>query len=468
IKLSSSKDFTNYTLRKTAVLAQSEQLELAELPITDVVKGNRLVLDKPYLGLTVGRPVVVTGVRTDLDGVTDSEVMTLAEVTFNKGYTELVFVGSLANEYERASVTVNANVALATHGETKDQALGSGDANKPFQKFRLPEAPLTYVAAENTTGAASTLQVRINQLLWQEVDFLYGRGPDEHVYITRTDDEGRTYVQFGDGRTGARVPTGQENVRATYRKGMGAEGLVDEAQLTLLLVKPLGVRSVTNPLAAGDAADAESRDDVRRNAALPIRTLDRIVSLRDYEDFARAFSGVAKALATWTWNGRQRGVFVTVAGAGGKAIAEGSLTYKNLLSAMLQAGDPTVPLRVKSYTPAFFRLAGNLSIDPVYQTDQVLAAVEAALRAAFSFDAREFGQPVAKSEVIATIQAVKGVLAVDLNALHRTDATTEQLAHTTLFDRLTAQVPRAGTDVTVAAELLLLDPRPVQLGVMKA
>jgi predicted phage baseplate assembly protein len=358
-------------------------------------------------------------------------------------------------------------VALATHGETKQQPLGNGDASKPFPKFSLPESPLTYVAATNAKGAASTLQVRVNELFWQEVDFLYGRGPDDHVYITRTDDEGRTFVQFGDGRTGARVPTGQENVQVTYRKGMGAEGLVHEAQLTLLLTRPLGVRGVINPLAAGDAAAAESRDDVRRNAPLPIRTLERIVSLRDYEDFARAFSGVVKALATWTWNGHQRGVFVTVAGAEGKAIADNSLTYKNLLAAMLQAGDPSVPLRVQSYTPAFFRVAANVSVDPAYLADKVLAAVEGALRTAFSFHAREFGQPVAKSEVIAAIQAVAGVLAVDLNELHRTDASPEQLALTRLFDVLTAQTPRAGTAVTVAAELLLLDPRPIQLGVMK-
>lgn len=466
IELDNNNDFSSFSMRNTTALAQSEQLELAELPITDVIKGNQLVLDRVYIGLTVGRPVVVTGKRTDLEGVIDSEVMILADVIFNKGYTELVFVNNLANEYERASVTVNANVALATHGEAKGQAIGSGEAEKPFQKFVLPESPLTYIPAENVRGAASTLQLRVNQLLWQEVDFFYGHGPDEHIYITRTDDEGRATVQFGDGRTGARAPTGRENVRATYRKGMGADGLVDEAQLTLLLTRPLGVRGVTNPVAAGDAADAEGIDDLRRNSALPVRTLDRIVSLRDYEDFARAFTGVAKALATWTWNGHQRGVFVTIAGANGKPIAEDSLTYKNLLSAMLQAGDSTVPLRVKTYTPAFFQLAGALSIDPAYQTDRALAAAEAALRAAFSFEVREFGQPVAKSEVIAAIQKTPGVRAVDLNELFRIDATAEQLAAGKLFDRLTAQAPRAGTDVTVGAELLLLDPRPVQLGVM--
>jgi predicted phage baseplate assembly protein len=392
----------------------------------------------------------------------------LAEVNFALGHTELVFVDSLAHEYERASVAVNANVALATHGEARELALGGGDANTAFQRFKLPESPLTYVSASNPKGAASTLQIRVNELLWQEVEFLHGLGPDEQVYITRTTDDGVTFVQFSDGRSGARLPTGQGNVRATYRKGMGAGGLVGEGQLSLLLSKPLGVGGVVNPLAAGDAADPESRDDIRRNAALPTRALDRIVSLRDYEDFARAFTGVAKALATSTWNGYQQGVFLTVAGTGGAMIGAGSRTYQNLLAAMLNAGDETVSLRVLSYRPAYFQLAGNVGVDRAYESGSVLTAVEAELRARFGFDSREFGQPVAKSEVITTMQAVPGVLAVDLNELHRVDATPQQLTVTPLYDRLVAQIPRAGTDVTVAAELLILDPRPVQLGVMSA
>lgn len=465
VKLSSSSGFSQYGLRRTSVLAQSERLELAELPVLDTVKGNRLVLDRAHLGLTEGRPVVVSGTRVDLDGVADSEVVTIADILFNDGRTELVFATSLAHEYERASVTVNANVALATHGETSALPIGSGDANVPFQELALPEAPLTYVPAKTVTGAASTLQVRVNELLWQEVPFLYARGPEEHVYITRTDDAGNTKITFGDGVNGARLPTGSENVRVTYRKGMGAEGLVKEGQLSLLVTKPLGIRSVANPLDAADAADAEGRDDIRRNAALAIHTLDRIVSLRDYEDFARAFTGVAKALATWTWNGSDRGVFLTVAGGGGAAIAEGSLTYDNLVSAMRSAGDETVPLRVRSYLPAFFRVAAKVGVDPAYEQAPVLAAVEAALRAAFAFDARAFGQPVAKSEVIATMQAVAGVVAVDLDALNRTDNLTTGAP---VRDVLVAFAPRAGTNVTLAAELLLLDPRPVALGVMSA
>ncbi len=466
VTLDSTSSLRDFQIRKTSVLAQSERLDLAELPITDVIKGSSVLLDGPYLGLEAGRPVIVNGTRADLDGVESSEVMILDNVLLKGGMTELVFKESLANEYVRSSVTINANIALATHGESKKQALGSGNANEPFQKFKLPESPLTYVSADNSTGAESTLAVKVNDVEWTDVDFLHGHDGDEQVYITRTDDQGRTIVQFGDGQTGARLPTGQENVRAAYRKGIGEDGLVGQGQLTLLATKPLGVRTVTNPVAADGAADCESADEVRSNATLGIRTLDRIVSLRDYEDFARAFSGIAKALATWTWDGQRRGVLVTVAGLKGRAAS--SRTRTNLLAAIAAAGDPRVPVRVESYLPAFFQLSAKVRIDSAYDSDQVKKAVEQALRKAFSFAAREFGQPVAKSEVIAVIQSVAGVLGVDLDELFRSDATAAELSETRLFDRLAAQVPRAGTEAMVGAELLTLDPRPVLPGAMPA
>ena len=74
------------------------------------------------------------------------------------------------------------------------------------------------------------------------------------------------------------------------------------------MTRPLGVKSVTNPIAAAGAQDPQARDDARVNAPLTVRTLDRIVSLSDYEDFARAFAGIGKAMAVWVWiEGRRTG-----------------------------------------------------------------------------------------------------------------------------------------------------------------
>ena len=103
------------------------------------------------------------------------------------------------------------------------------------------------MSAATASGAASTLELRVNDLLWHEATTLYGRDSQEHIYVTRTGDDGKTTIEFGDGVTGARLPSGQDNVRAKYRKGIGVEGLVKAGQLTLLLTRPLGVKAVTNP-----------------------------------------------------------------------------------------------------------------------------------------------------------------------------------------------------------------------------
>jgi hypothetical protein len=369
----------------------------------------------------------------------------------------------LANCYDRETVRINANVASATHGETVPQeVLGAGDASQTYQRFTLKQPPLTYVSASTASGARSTLEVRVNDLLWQEAPSLYSQGPRDRVYVTHTSDDGKTTVEFGDGSNGARLPSGADNVRAKYRRGIGLEGVVKAGQLSQLMTRPLGVKDAINPEAATGAANPESPADARRNEPLTVLTLDRAVSLLDYEDFARAFGGVAKARASWSWDGLERRVFVVVAGPGGAAIPQDSDTFMNLVAALASAGDPFVSFSVKSYRAVTFRLVANVKVDePTYVRTNVMAAVEAALRERFSFEARSFGQPVVLSDVIAAMQDVAGVVAVDVNKLYRGDAAPA------LNTRLTAaKTAPDAAGALQAAELLTLDPAPLGLGVM--
>lgn len=451
-------------LRATRVYIIPEQLMPDELSNTNPVQVSPIALDGPVPGLAPGQTILISGRRADADGVSDAEVAVISDVTLDAGYTTLKLVNDLQHPYLRDTVSINGNVALATHGETTRETLGAGDTSQAYQQFALKQSPLTYVPAPNETGAASTLQVFVNDVQWREQDNLVDAGPRDRVFVTLTSDDGKTTVEFGDGATGARVPTGHENVRAVYRKGIGKGGNVTAGQLSLLMSRPLGVKAVTNPIAASGGDDPEVLAHARTNAPLTILTLGRIVSLHDYQDFARAFAGIAKALATWTWDGERRGVFVTVAGPDGKPVPADGMTYKTLLAAMQNGGDPYVPLRVQTYSSASFQVSAKIKIDPDYaaNSDRVLAAIDAALRAAYSFDAREFGEPVQLSQVIALMHNVAGVIAVDVDALFRTgDAAI-------MNPRLAAGFPQAGADGTVsAAELLTLDPRPVDLSVMK-
>ena len=314
--------------------------------------------------------------------------------------------------------------------------------------------------AATPSGVESTLQVYVNDVRWHETETLLRAGPSERVFVTRTDADGTTTVVFGDGQSGARLPTGAENVRARYRRGIGAAGNLPANRLTQLLTRPLGLKEATNPVPATGGADPEQLADARVNAPIGVLTLGRVVSLQDYEDFARGFPGIAKARATWTWTGTVRGVFLTVAGVNGAEVASDAPLYANLLGALQTSGDPTVPVRVETYRPRFFRVEAGIKVHADYLPTRVLEAVTGALRRQFGFAARQFGQPATKSEVIAAMQHVEGVVFVDLNVFSRTDS------NGGLAEALEAAMPQPGTRQPVAAELLLLDPRPIALEVL--
>ncbi len=395
-----------------------------------------------------------------------SEVVVVKEVRPNTDPTEIVLVEPLLRIYDRPTVVIYGNVAAATHGETRREVLGSGDAGRGFQRFTLKQKPLTYVAADTPAGIETTLEVRVNDVRWREVPSLYGLSPRERAYVTRRDDEGNVTIIFGDGMTGARLPGGDENVVATYRTGIGREGMVKAGQLSLLLTRPLGVQKVTNPLAPTGAADPEPRDQARQNAPFTVLTLDRIVSLRDYEDFARAFAGIGKAQATWLWDGQERVVHVTIAAALSNGVDHTvdprSKLFEKLAAAMDAARDTAQRLAIASYEPLFFRLAARVAIDPDYIADKVLAAVRQALLEAFSFERREFGQPVHQSEVLAAIQAVEGVTAVDLDRLYlRGRPARLRTPLVALRARYAASATPEGR--FRPAQLLLVDPNGIEL-----
>ena len=70
-----------------------------------------------------------------------------------------------------------------------------------------------------------------------------------------------------------------------------------------------------------------------------------------------------------------------------------------------------------------FRCHARLLADPRYVKADVMRQVTVALLDAFGIAAREIGQPVTAAEVIACIQSVPGVVAVDLEALALLDET---------------------------------------------
>jgi hypothetical protein len=456
------RDRFERAVRSTTVFADSQELKIVGRPVGCSVSGDTIVLDT-LVALSPNQPLAFRGQTPDThEKVSEIAFIgpTAAAVTDDGRRTTVSLSRPLRNTYERASLRINANVAAATHGESVRELLGSSSAAVPHQRFVLKQAPVTYVSADNAAGARSTLDVRVNDLAWHEVPTLVGRGPAERVFTTSIDNDGKTTVTFGDGIEGAIPPSGQNNLRASYRKGLGHDGNVDANRLTSPLTRPAGLATVSNPDAALGGDDPESIDAARRNAPVTVLTLDRAVSIRDYEDFARTFAGIAKASAIWTPFGAGRGVFVTVAGPQGDAVPDDGQVARRLIAALRKWGDPLIPLRVRSFRSTRFGVNASVKVSPDATSDTVLADVRAALATAFSFDARDLGQPVAIDEVIAVMHGVGSVMVVDVDALYVPGAPgwhARLAAASAHVDANGAMVP---------AELLCINESAINLGVM--
>ncbi|HMG50139.1 MAG TPA: putative baseplate assembly protein, partial [Inquilinus sp.] len=450
------------TLRDTVVHAQSEPLAFAEEPLDADVGGGTVELPEALDGLEPGRWLIVSGERTDVpgvSGVTAAELVMLAGVSqirdelpgkdddpgesldANGGdedeedddeeeddddgpivvstapgrlHTRLSLATPLAYTYDAATVTIYGNVANATNGQTVGEVLGDGDGSAAFQGMALRQAPLTFVSAATAEGAASSLVARVNDIAWHETDSLAAAGPRERVFVTRTDEAGKTTLVFGNGIHGARLPTGTSNVKATYRYGIGKAGNVKANQISQLATHPLGLQGVINPIAASGGADRDGIEAGRRNAPLALMALDRLVSVGDYADFARSFAGIGKASAARLSDGRRQLVHLSVAGVDDVPILETSDLYRNLLEAIETLGDPHLPVQICVRTVRLLVIGAKVALLPDYAFEFVEPKIRATLLMHFGFDQRDLGQAAFLSEAIAVIQGIEGVARVEL------------------------------------------------------
>ena len=469
---------SDFIIPQITIFVKSEQLELAEMPDEEPIggsggNGSIAILGRKVSYLHPGQIVAITGMLVDEEdetvplGLVVSEIAVIHKVGGDGYCTRLAFSKNLVNKYKRDTVKINANVVRASHGETKSYVLGSGDPSHKQQSFSLKHSPLTYVSAPAAGGTKSTLELKVDDVLWDEAPSLYALGTGDQSYTVRIQDSGEANIIFGNGMRGKSPTAGIENIKVKYRVGIGRPGMLKMGQLSLLMDRPLGVRTVTNPLSPSGAEDPEKLIDARINAPLHVLTLERIVSLKDLEDFANAFAGIAKAQAVWIWDGEKRSIHLTVAAVDGKHVDEN--LYRNLDGAINSAKDPLIRVNVISFKSISFNVVANVAIAKNMDAELIREKIRKALLERFSFNSREFGQGVSISEVMVAIQGVEGVVSVDIDRLYKSKAGTkpETAPLETMIAANIAQQQQNHHGETKPAELLTINPEGIFIGVIK-
>jgi hypothetical protein len=150
-----------------------------------------------------------------------------------------------------------------------------------------------------------------------------------------------------------------------------------------------------------------------------------------------------------------------VASADAGTVDKMSELYKNLWLGIEGTKDPVQQFRIDSFNSLSFNLSASVLVDSRYIREKIQAAVTDVLKKAFSFEQRSFGQAVTQSEVLAVIQGVEGVIAVDLNALYLKGDMPALNAY------LRAGSARMDNGTQILAELLTVNPGGIELTEMR-
>lgn len=312
-------------------------------------------------------------------------------------------------------VDVFGNTISASRGERVDnEILGSGNASLSNQTFKLKKKPLTYLSnptADNEQGISSTLKLYVNGIEWKEVANFYGKKPHERVFIVRQDDEQDSFITFGDGVRGERLPSGVDNIFCTYRFGAGKAS--PPAGSVNQIGKPVkGLQSVKNPIAASGGADAQTAEGLRIYAPKSALILGRVVSIQDMEAVALSFPSVRTAQTEWAWDALQLQAVAKI-----WYVGDSDETAKKLLTRLKSITDPTTPIQVNRAQPSPVILSIDIDVDPRFVKEKVLAAVRQALlnpkNGKLIPEQIGIGKPLYRSKLFADILAVEGATAIN-------------------------------------------------------
>jgi hypothetical protein len=389
-----------------------------------------IVLDGDAHALAEGDRIYFEQTTTQPDGsvrVRRSPMLTVTGVRgLADGRDEVAWLPPLPEPFQTARTTLKGNNVLATHGRTvADEPVVVSDGT-PGQRFALSRAPVTHLLRQGELRrrrSVPELEVRVDGVLWEEVESLIASGPADLHYTTSVDENDVTTVAFGTGARGSVPPPGSR-IQARYRIGLGAAGNVVPDALTVFVTAVPEVTAVSNPFAAEGGADRESIEEAKISGPGSVIAQERAVTLEDYELLAEGFPGVGKAKARVGLRGGYKVVQVFVAPED-PATVPPPPPSEELRAALKQHLEARMPVN---------RMAGVDVLDPVFvpvdmvvdvnveaeaNRARVVQAVQDVLEELLSFARQDFGRPIRVGEVFSALYPVAGVDFAVLRRLER-------------------------------------------------
>jgi hypothetical protein len=330
-------------------------------------------------GTQIGSTTIVNGTSTQVIFETNEDLVVTPNTTSPSG----------------VSVT-------ATQGYTVTSELVGTSTGTANQIFQLDETPVIQ----------DSISVQVNNTPYRHVQYLVEYGNSDAVFVSYTDANGNTFIEFGDG-VGGRVPATNAQIYATYRVGGGVVGNVAATTIKNILTNYQAGLSVINVSAASGGTDPESIESIRTNAPLTLSAGNRAVSLDDYAAIAVQISGVAKAIADAEVS---NSINLYVAPFGDRGLTSGNeLTevFTALSNKIIEFITPKMPpgVSVTIFPPTFVPLNIEVVVValPQWKNSTVQINAVKALNEILAFDNVSFKERISLSYVLSALSATPGV-----------------------------------------------------------
>jgi predicted phage baseplate assembly protein len=328
------------------------------------------------------------------------------------------------------------NVVLASHGlrvvaedggrETVTAPAGVGQRpalqeaqvthSQQYDHLAALSLPCAGLLSQDPRQALPEVALTSGDTQWTPRRDLLGSSSSATDFVVETEDDGTSYIRFGDGTVGRQAPPGTV-FEADYRTGNGRAGNVGAGALYHIVTDDPRITSVRNPMPAQGGTDPEAVSQVRIHAPQAFRSQERAVTEADYAEVCQRHAQVQKAVATRRWTGSWHTMFVTVDRREGRLVdAAFEEEMRRFLETYRLAGHD-VEIEPPVFVP--LDLAIQVCVLPGYFQGQVKEALlerfssgvlPDGVRGFWHPDNFTFGQPVYLSQVVAAAMAAPGVM----------------------------------------------------------
>lgn len=333
--------------------------------------------------------------------------------------------------YTPTEVTINPGGTTAFEvfegTQIKDEVLTSSSLGIPNQAYTLKYSDVSISSIDVSVTEDGVVTP------WVTYPSIQDMPQGARGYAVRLAASGDVQIGFGN-RISGFIPPAGSTITVSYTRCSGANGNIGSNLINSFVTAQPSALTITSSSSATGGTNGETADILKSNIVSYLRTQDRAVTLKDYEDITKSVNGVYKAVASYTPStvGSSAAASVNIYAL---PFVSDFLTTSSYSISVPQTLRNSITDRLSSRTmlgvtpvPASTLTLNRLDIAlTVYIADGFVSSwvksnVQNAIDGLLSFNNTEFGKMIRKSDVYKAIMDLSGVDYVDISTFEIRDS----------------------------------------------